>query len=162
MVAVTLRETPKPATRKEMPSTKAVFGYLFRLSSFRHVSFGAALYAFVGYAAVGWAPTFLERSHGMTSGPIGTWLALIFGVGGAIGTLLGGRLADRLGVRDKRAYTMVPAIALFASYPACFVIRAICFSAPTAPRPWPASPNGSTGGCKSSPAPLVSDQYVFA
>ena len=47
---------------------------------------------------------------------------MIIGVGGAIGTVLGGRLADRWGAKDRRAYALVPAVALFASYPAGFVI----------------------------------------
>ncbi len=122
VVALTLRETPKTGTQMATPGIGQVFRYLFGLSSFRHASFGSALYAFVGYAVVGWAPTFLERTHGMSSGPIGTWLALIIGVGGAIGTLAGGRLADQIGARDKRAYTLVPAVALLAAYPAGFVI----------------------------------------
>ena len=117
VVALTLRETPKAATQKAAPGIGEVFRYLFSLSSFRHASFGSALYAFVGYAVVGWAPTFLVRTHEMSSGPIGTWLALIFGVGGAIGTLAGGRLADQIGARDKRGYTLVPCFALLAAYP---------------------------------------------
>jgi len=122
IVALTLRETPRKGDRVAAPGIGKVFGYLFSLSSFRHASFGAALYAFVGYAVVGWAPTFLERTHGMSSGPIGTWLAGIIGIGGAVGTLLGGRLADQIGARDKRAYTLIPAIAMLAAYPAGFII----------------------------------------
>ena len=122
VVALTLRESPRSAATQSVPSTREVFRYLWSLSSFRHASFASGLYAFVGYSVVGWAPMFLQRSHDMTSGPIGTWLALIIGIGGAVGTIVGGRLADRFGVRDRRAYVIVPAIALAACYPAGFVI----------------------------------------
>ena len=122
LVALTIREVPHSAQRAAAPSTAEVFRYLFGLSSFRHAAFGSALYAFVGYAVVGWAPMFLQRSHGMSIGPIGTWLALIIGLGGALGTILGGRLADRFGASDRRAYVLVPAIALVAAYPPGFII----------------------------------------
>jgi MFS family permease len=122
VVALTIRESPRSAEQAAVPSTREVFRYLFGLSAFRHAAFGSALYAFVGYAVIGWAPMFLQRSHEMTSGPIGTWLALIIGLGGALGTILGGRLADRFGASDRRAYVLVPAFALVAAYPPGFII----------------------------------------
>jgi MFS family permease len=123
VVALTLRERPRSERAAvAVPDVSEVFRYLWGLKSFRHASFAAALYAFVGYAVVGWAPTFLVRSHGMTSGPIGTWLAMIIGIGGAVGTLLGGRLADGLGARDRRAYLLVPAVAMLVSFPPAFII----------------------------------------
>jgi predicted MFS family arabinose efflux permease len=122
VVALTLPELRRPRTKSETPSIPTVFRYLFGLRSFRHVSIASAYYAFVGYAVVGWMPTFLERSHGMTSGPIGTWLALIIGIGGAVGTLLGGRVADEYGGRDRRAYVFVPAVAQLLCLPFAFVV----------------------------------------
>jgi predicted MFS family arabinose efflux permease len=123
VVALTLKEPPRRAvTTQPIPSTREVFRYLFGLSSFRHLSIASALYAFVGYAAVAWLPTFLDRSHGMSSGPIGTWLALIIGIGGAVGTILGGRLADGYGAGDRRAYVLVPAFAQFLCLPFAFVV----------------------------------------
>ena len=44
------------------------------------------------------------RSHGMSTGALGTWLALIIGLGGAISVFGGGLLADKLGPRGKRWY----------------------------------------------------------
>ena len=57
------------------------------------------------------------RSHDMTTGELGTWLAMITGVGGAIGVVLGGMLSDRLSVGNKRWYMWVPAIAGAVSVP---------------------------------------------
>ena len=53
----------------------------------------------------------------MSTGELGTWLALITGLGGAIGVFLGGIVADRLGVKDRRWYMWVPALAGVISVP---------------------------------------------
>jgi predicted MFS family arabinose efflux permease len=127
LVALTLKEPPRGhsegiATRGDAPTAMTVIRFMWRSRSFRHVSFGSALYAFVGYSVVSWAPSFLIRSHGMETGAIGTWLALIFGVGGAIGTVGGGVMADRWALSDIRGRAWVPAIAMFAGFPFAFVV----------------------------------------
>ena len=95
-----------------MPSAMETFGFLWRKRTFRHMAFGGALTAFVGYGLAGWAPVFFIRVHDMPTGELGTWLGLIFGIPGAIGIAWGGFLADRLGARDKRWYLWIAAIAL--------------------------------------------------
>jgi MFS family permease len=92
------------------------------MRSFRHLSLGSALYAFVGYSVTNWSPSFLARSHGMESGEIGTALAFIIGIGGGAGIYLGGVLADRLSIRDPLGRIRVPAIAQFLSLPFGFII----------------------------------------
>jgi len=57
------------------------------------------------------------RSFGLTSGEVGIWLALILGLGGAVGLMLGGLLAERLAPRDRRWYLWVPGIAALISIP---------------------------------------------
>lgn len=81
------------------------------------MAFAAALNAFCGYSVSGWTASFMIRSHGMTTGELGTWLALITGFGGAVGVLLGGIIADNMAVKDKRWYMWVPTIAGFISVP---------------------------------------------
>ena len=87
-----------------------VLGTLWRCRSFRHLAMGAALNAFCGYSAANWTASFMIRSHGMNTGELGTWLALILGAGGAIGVFGGGLLADYLAPRDKRWYAWLPAL----------------------------------------------------
>jgi MFS family permease len=53
----------------------------------------------------------------MTSGEVGTWLALILGLGGAIGVLMGGFLAQHLAIKDARWYVWIPAIAAIVAAP---------------------------------------------
>jgi MFS family permease len=66
---------------------------------------------------VTWMPSYLIRSHNMSTGEIGTWLALIAGVGGGLGTFLGSLLADKLGQKDVRWYMWVPALCVVVSIP---------------------------------------------
>jgi MFS family permease len=68
----------------------------------RHVCIGAVLATTVGYTAAAWVPSYLARSHGLSLGTIGIYLAAVVGVGGACGTYAGGRLSDALGRRDVR------------------------------------------------------------
>lgn len=122
VVALTLREPPRGmADRTEAPirahSAAEVIAFLWRARSFRHTSMGAALYSFMGYSFVTWAPSFLKRSHGMESGEVGTWLALIIGIGGGIGVYAGGWLSDRWAQRDPRGRSFLPALAMLASLP---------------------------------------------
>jgi predicted MFS family arabinose efflux permease len=99
---------------------KSVLSLLWSRRSFRWMAVGAAFNAFAGYSSANWTASFMIRSHGMTTGELGTWLAMIMGVGGAIGVFFGGYLADRLAVRDKRWYMWVTALTCLVPLP--FVI----------------------------------------
>jgi predicted MFS family arabinose efflux permease len=83
----------------------------------RHILVGASLAVAVGQAVLAWAPSFLVRSHGLGSAAAGALLALVLGAGGAMGTYLGGWLADRLSARDPRWPVWVVALALAVAAP---------------------------------------------
>ena len=68
----------------------------------RQVLIGAILAMTVGYGAIAWIPSYLVRSHGLNIAQAGAYLAVVIGLGGALGSWLGGRLSDRLGRRDPR------------------------------------------------------------
>ena len=100
LVRYTLREPIRGLSEQRQGNTEtAPFGTVLRLlmsrSAFRHMAFGAALNAFAGYSSSSWTASFMIRSHGMTTGELGTWLALILGLGGAVGVLAGGVIAER-------------------------------------------------------------------
>lgn len=126
----TLREPPRgmadaamaPSTSQAAPPVKQVLGLLWQRVSFRHLSVAAGLHSFVGYGAGTWNAPFLIRSHEMPIAEVGSWLALISGIG-AIGTFLGGYLADKLAARsqDRRWYLWVPGYATLAMVPFQFV-----------------------------------------
>lgn len=115
LVRFTLREPVRGISEArqasvEMVPTGQVVSLLWRLKTFRHMAFAASLNAFAGYGVANWTASFMIRSHGMSTGELGTWLALIIGFGGAVGVLGGGMLADRLGARDMRWYLWLPAL----------------------------------------------------
>ena len=68
----------------------------------RQLIIGSTLVVTVGYGAIAWLPTYFVRVHAMTTIEVGQILALLIGIGGGIGTALGGHFADRLGKRDVR------------------------------------------------------------
>lgn len=95
----------------ESSGFRDVLDVLWTSRAFRHIAMGAALNAFVSYSISNWTASFMIRSHGMSTGELGTWLALIMGFGGAVGVFCGGLIADRLAPRDKRWYVWLPALA---------------------------------------------------
>lgn len=96
-----------------LPNLKALFGtrtYLFIL----------AANAFTLFASMGrnlWEPTFLVRTYEMGQFHAGTWYFLTSPLPSMVGIFLGGYLADRLSVRDKRWLLWVPAFGLLVSVP---------------------------------------------
>ena len=127
VVRFTLREPPRGmaegrADSTDQPGVGETLQYLWAKKSFRHMSFAAALTAFVGYGFITWAPSFLTRSFGMGTGEIGTWFGLILGIPGGIGIALGGYLADRFGARDPKWFLWTTAVALLICVPLNFVV----------------------------------------
>lgn len=94
---------------------------LWSLKTFRYLSLASAMNAFAIYAVSNWSASFMIRTHGMDTGELGSWLALILGVGGAVGVVMGGVLSDRLSHRDRRYYLWLPMIALLIGVPGAYL-----------------------------------------
>ncbi len=132
LVWLTLKEPPRglsevktanvKTTDTPAPRVKEVMAFLWERKSFRHLGIAAGLHAFVGYGAGTWNAPYLIRSHEMPITEVGSWLALISGIG-AIGTFAGGYVADHLSDRtgDRRWYFWVPGIATVLMVPFQFV-----------------------------------------
>ena len=112
----------KRKVQAEGTSIRAVMALLWQRRSFRHMAMGAAMNAFAGYSVANWVASYMIRSYQMPTGELGTWLALVIGVGGAIGVFGSGVVADRLGKRDKRWYMWMPAVACVIAFPFQFGI----------------------------------------
>jgi MFS family permease len=54
-----------------------------------------AVTSFFGQSIGQWTAAFFVRSYGLGTGELGTYFSLIYGVGGLLGTYLGGQLASR-------------------------------------------------------------------
>ena len=122
LVRLTIKEPPRGQSEarqdtKDLVPFGQIVGLLWRLSTFRHMAIAAGLSAFAGYAAANWNASFMIRTHGMSTGELGTWLALIMGFGGAVGVLGGGILADRLAERDMRWHMWLPALVAVMAIP---------------------------------------------
>ena len=127
LVKLTLPEPPRgvrdgPEKISADDGTREVLSFMLSLRSFRHMAFGAALHAFYGYGASAFIAAFFMRSHGIPSGELGTWLAVLGLTGGVAGTYLGGFLSDRLAKRDPRWHMWVPALATTIYIPFAFLL----------------------------------------
>ncbi len=92
--------------------------FLLKYASFRHMCLAAGLHSVVWYAGSQLNAVFFQRAHEMTAAQAGSWLALFAGIG-AVGTMLGGVLSDRLSTwrSDRRWYMWVPGIATLIMVP---------------------------------------------
>jgi predicted MFS family arabinose efflux permease len=70
--------------------------------SFRHLLLAVSVTSLFSYGISQWLPTFFVRSYGMKSGELGTWLAVMWGLGGMLGTYLGGEWAARYAAQNER------------------------------------------------------------
>lgn len=129
------------------------FRRLWALKSFRYYSLATGAGTFLTYGVGNWMPPFLSRSHGAWSIPemqnwlgfcasselttacvdmsrteIGLFYGVMAGVGGAVGTIGGGFIADHLGQKDRRWFLWVPMWGKLLSGP----LFILCLMAPTA------------------------------
>ena len=84
LVRTTVREPVRglmenrAASETQVPFTE-VIALLWKRKTFRHMAFACGLNAFAGYGTVNWIASFFIRSHEMSTGELGTWLALSTG-----------------------------------------------------------------------------------
>jgi predicted MFS family arabinose efflux permease len=122
VVRLTLREPKRGGHDPEgdavtVPTFGAVARHLWAKPSYRHFILGGGLTSLAYFGAMQWAPSFFDRSHGLSSGEIGSWLAPIMGFAGGAGTLAGGKLVERFAAKDVRWTMWWPAIAGVAALP---------------------------------------------
>jgi MFS family permease len=139
---ITLKEPRKAAAAAAANApaeTAPTFGEALRelrsKKTFWRVTMAAALISFIGYAHVAFFGSFFLRVHGPALegladrtgalfgvelgalGFLGPALGIMIGVSGALGTWLGGQVADRAARKDIRAYMSMPAIAVLCGLP---------------------------------------------
>ncbi|HET9385852.1 MAG TPA: MFS transporter [Gemmatimonadales bacterium] len=127
-VWLTVKEPPRGLsdgarkTDSKTPGMWEVLSFLWRRSSFRHLSLAAALHSVVWYASSAFNNAFLQRSHAMSAQEAGNWIAVLALFAG-VGTFLGGLLSDWLSSRsnDRRWYMWVPGVATLLCVPFQFL-----------------------------------------
>ncbi|MES2035817.1 MAG: MFS transporter [Pseudomonadota bacterium] len=136
IAALTLKEPRKQMAAAQAkvavdaPTFKEAMKELGTKRSFWLIAFAGSLVSFIGYGHLAFYGSFFFRNHGPQltelaasmgglgpAGFLGTALGLIIGVFGAVGTYVGGQIADRAARKDIRAYVSVPAIAGLLSFP---------------------------------------------
>jgi MFS family permease len=136
LMQMTLREPVRGlsgiAISKERTTFVQAFKHLWSLKAFRYYSIATGAGTFVTYGIGNWMAPFLARTYNEWSIPgfqqmlgrcstdtfqacvqmdrteIGLFYGITAGVFGAIGTIGGGYVADRLGKKDKRWFLWVP------------------------------------------------------
>jgi MFS family permease len=93
-----LARTP---SRSAQPTIREVAITLWSKRTFRHLLFGFSALSFFGGGIAQWQPAFLIRSFGLNTGALGTWLTLIYGLGGFLGTWWSGQWASRRAANDE-------------------------------------------------------------
>ncbi len=126
LVRVTLKEPPRGGMEKaghdvSTHNIAASFRHLWATRSLRHTITGCTLVAFVGYGISAWGAAFLMRSHGLSTGEVGTLTGIIGGLMGIIGALVAGKVADRLSVKDPRWTPWVVAVCKVVTIPLVFL-----------------------------------------
>ena len=129
LLRFTLREPPRGHSENLQhdgltPSLWSTIRYFLSRPSLRHIPIAGSIHGIGAWGASLWMPAYFMRVHGMTSGEIGTWLALILGIAGSLGTLVGGYVADGI-VRktgDERWYTWLCALSIMFTVPFSFLV----------------------------------------
>lgn len=103
------------------PPLREAVARLWRSRAFRFLLLGGTLQSYVLVSIQMWSAPFYARTHEMPLAQVGIAVALLFGLGGGAGALIGGAVTQRLTARDTRAFAWVPAIAGVAMTPLALV-----------------------------------------
>jgi len=93
------------------PKLKEVALTLWSNRSFRYLLYYSSVQYFLVYGIAQFQPAFLMRSFGFKTGELGTWSALVFGLGSLLGVYGGGQLFSRYAAQDEQLQLRVGAAA---------------------------------------------------
>ncbi len=129
IVRLTLREPPRQtfderSPHGNVPPLLSTLREFISRPALRHIPLGGAAHGAGAFAAALWLPAYFMRAFEMSSTAAGAWLALAYGLGGGLGVLCGGYLADAIvtRTRDERWYAYWPVALLILSVPATLTL----------------------------------------
>ncbi|MBB6427399.1 MFS transporter [Sphingopyxis sp. JAI128] len=102
-------------------STREAMREIFSSRAFVYILIASSVVAFLGYGKALWTISFFIRSHGLSTTEAGLSMAVVLGVAGVFGTWLGGKVADKLGSRDKKHILTLPAYGMAIAAPVLFL-----------------------------------------
>lgn len=129
-----VRDKPRPtavAGPAEMAPSQA-FGIIARIPAFWLMAVAAGCSSLCGYGLALWVPSVLIRSYHMEMLEAAHFVGFSVLIGGSVGVLGGGWLADRMGARDRGWYIKLPAIAWLITAPT----YALALTVPNVPLAW--------------------------
>lgn len=100
-----------------VPPVSQVLRRLFVLPSARHLVIGSALAAAFGFGLNMFFTSLMMREFGVGLAEAGFYSGVIASAPSVVSVLLQGWLADRLGMRNKAAYALIPAVCLLLGGP---------------------------------------------
>lgn len=108
-----MRNQNQPAALPLMDALRVVMSS----RAFVLLLFAGSAASFLSYGKTTWTTIFFQRTHDLTPGEVGLWFGIVGGVGGIVGTVLGGYLADRFGSKNRRHVLSAPAIGMALAVP---------------------------------------------
>ena len=111
------RGTYETQTSEPPPPILTTAATMWANPAMRHVIGGSIVVGLVGYGFTQWLPTFFIRTHDLSQSQTGMLMAGVFGISGAIGALVAGKLFDRLSVRGFQYGMWMLAVVPFFSIP---------------------------------------------
>lgn len=122
VVRFTIKEPPRGYSEQRRQTQtdttfKQTLGFLLHSKAWLNLIIGSSFLSIIGYGVLMWGFEFYGRIHGLQPIEIGQWMALIVGVGGGLGAVLGGRLVDKLNAIKPTLAVKVPAYIVLAAIP---------------------------------------------
>lgn len=94
-----------------------VIRHCWAIKSLRCIMLGAGIMNIFTFGLSVWMPSYLLRSHGLSLMEAGFWNGVTAAVGGIIGSLAGGYLADRMSAKNKKSQLQIPALGMALAAP---------------------------------------------
>jgi MFS family permease len=118
LVKLTVREPRRaPPEPSQNGSIVADIRMLLKIPLYRGMIVGATLFNVAAYGVSLWSPANMVRAFEIDTRTAGVTMGLVSGIGGALGSFLGGYVTDLLQRRDERWLLWVPAGAAAIFFP---------------------------------------------
>ena len=115
LLLITIREPVRGladgrVSKERPPPILETIRFIWQRRTIFHIMVSCIFHAATGFGFVTFLASYLVRSHDMTLADVGGKIAIVLGVGGILGQLMNGVLADFMGRFDARWRLRLPAI----------------------------------------------------
>lgn len=117
LIALTMPEPRRHDANAAAENLGIVLRELAARKPLAHLIIGLSIGSFATYGIAQWLPAFFMRSHGASITEVGIYGAVLGGVAGVLGTIVGGVSMVRLRQRDARWELWFPAIGYLGALP---------------------------------------------